>query len=285
MLCSKDKIMNIHEVHLVTFSPTHTSKQVGEAIVRGIGCSKVKNVDLTLCTIEKCEIPQDVLTIIAVPVYGGHVAPLALERMKEIHASGSPAVLAVVYGNRAYEKALIDLDAFASGLGFKVIAGATFVGEHSFSSEKYPISVGRPDADDLKFAELFGEKIRAKMVAAVDLEKLYGVDVTRIQRPHQSFFSLFRFLCKVIKLRKSGVPVPRAPKANVALCTHCGLCVKHCPTGAIQKEDECDTIAEKCIKCCACVKGCPQNARAYDTPFAALLADCFKKQKEDRIII
>ena len=34
-----------------------------------------------------------------------------------------------------------------------------------------------------------------------------------------------------------------------------------------------------------CVKGCPQKARTFDTPFAALLADCFKKQKENRIIL
>lgn len=277
--------MNIHEVCLVTFSPTHTSKQVGEAIVRGIGCTNVTNIDLTLFAAEKCEIPQDALTVITVPVYGGHVAPLALERMREIHTNGSPAVLVVVYGNRAYEKALSDLDAFASGLGFKVIAGATFVGEHSFSSEEYPISVGRPDADDLKFAVLFGEKIRIKIVAAADMEKLYGVDVTRIQRPRQPFFPLFRFLCKVVKMRRSGAPMPRTPKANAELCTHCGLCAKHCPTGAILKEDECSTVSEKCIKCCACVKRCPQNARTYDTPFAALLADYFKKQKEDRIII
>ena len=27
--------MNIYTVRLITFSPTHTSKQVGEAIVRG----------------------------------------------------------------------------------------------------------------------------------------------------------------------------------------------------------------------------------------------------------
>ena len=277
--------MDIYEVHLITFSPTRTSKQVGEAIVRGTGCSKMAVTDLTLQAPGKFEMPQNTLAVITVPVYGGHVAPLALERIKDIHANGSPAVVVVVYGNRAYEKALTDLDAFVSGLGFKVIAGATFVGEHSYSSEKYPVAVGRPDAEDLKFAELFGEKIRAKFAGAADMEKLYGVDVTRIQRPRQPFFPLFRFLRKVVKLRKSGVPLPRTPEADAERCTHCGYCVKHCPTGAILKGDECNTVAEKCIKCCACVKGCPQKARAYDTPFAALLADCFKRRKEDRIIV
>ena len=117
------------------------------------------------------------------------------------------------------------------------------------------------------------------------MENLYGVDVTRIQRPRQPFFPLLRFLRRVVKLRKSGVPMPRTPQVDAERCTHCGYCVKHCPAGAIIKGDECNTVAEKCIKCCACVKGCPQKARTYDTPFAVLLSDCFKKQKEDRIIL
>ena len=277
--------MNIYTVRLITFSPTHTSKQVGEAIVRGTGISDVARTDLTFHPAGKLEIPENTLTVITVPVYGGKVAPPALERMKDVHASGAPAVLVAVYGNRAYEKALVELDAFASDRGFKVIAGATFVGEHSYSTQQNPIAAGRPDADDLQFAETFGAKIRTKIEAAVDMDKLYAVDVNRIQRPRQAFFPLFRFLRKVVKLRKSGVPMPRIPAVDTELCDHCGYCVKHCPAGAIAKGDECSTDVEKCIRCCACVKGCPQKARTFDTPFAALLADCFKKQKENRIIL
>lgn len=277
--------MNIYAVRLITFSPTHTSKQVGEAIVRGTGLSEITQTDLTLHPTGEPEIPENTLTVIAVPVYGGRVAPLALERMKDLRTSGAPAVLAVVYGNRAYEKALAELDAFVSERGFKVIAGATFVGEHSYSTERNPIAAGRPDADDLQFAETFGAKIRAKIEAATGKDTLYAVDVRRIQRPRQPFLPLFRFLRKVVKLRKSGVPMPRVPETDAALCNHCGYCVLHCPAGAIEKGDECNTVAEKCIRCCACVKGCPQKARTFDTPFAALLSDCFKRQKENRIIL
>ena len=39
--------MNIYAFRLITFSPTHTSKQVGEAIVRGTGISDVARTDLT----------------------------------------------------------------------------------------------------------------------------------------------------------------------------------------------------------------------------------------------
>ena len=64
------------------------------------------------------------------------------------------------------------MDAFASDRGFKVIAGATFVGEHSYSTQQNPIAAGRPDADDLQFAETFGAKIRTKIEAAADMDKL-----------------------------------------------------------------------------------------------------------------
>lgn len=205
--------------------------------------------------------------------------------MKDLRADGTPVVIVVVYGNRAYEKALVELDAFVSGLGFKVIAGGTFVGEHSYSSDRYPIAAGRPDDEDLKFAEEFGAKVRIKLSNAADAEHLYGVDVQKIQRPKQPFLPLLRFLRRVIKLRKNGVPMPRTPQVDENLCTHCGLCVKRCPAGAIVKGEECVTNAEKCIRCCACVKGCPQKARTFDTPFAALLHDCFQRPKENRIIL
>ena len=282
---NKRLVMTITEINLITFSPTCTSKQIGEAIVRGTGITGVNFVDLTLQTTEQKEFGSDALAVITVPVYGGHVAPLALERMKDLRADGTPVVIVVVYGNRAYEKALTELDAFVSGLGFKVIAGGTFVGEHSYSSDRYPIAAGRPDDDDLKFAEEFGANVRTKLENAADAEHLYGVDVQKIQRPKQPFLPLLRFLRRVIKLRKNGVPMPRTPQVDENLCTHCGLCVKRCPAGAIVKGEECVTNAEKCIRCCACVKGCPQKARTFDTPFAALLHDCFQRPKENRIIL
>ncbi|MDD3038189.1 4Fe-4S dicluster domain-containing protein [Bacteroides sp.] len=278
--------MTVNEAHLIYFSPTHTSKQVGEAIVCGTGIKNVIPVDLTLQMAEKTVIPASSLAIIVVPVYGGHVAPLAMERLENICGLDTPTVLVVVYGNRAYEKALIELDTFAIPHGFKIIAGATFIGEHSYSTDKNPIAQGRPDDMDLNLANEFGSKIMEKIQAAISPDKLYQVDIRAIRRPAQPFFALLRFLWKVIKLRKSDTPLPRTPWVEEeSLCTHCGLCVTRCPAGAIIKGDELHTDADKCIKCCACVKCCNKNARVYDTPFAALLADCFKKQKLPQTIL
>lgn len=278
--------MTVNEAYLIYFSPTYTSKQVAEAIVHGTGIKNVIPVDITLQAAGEITIPASALAVIVVPVYGGHVAPLAMERLQNIRGLDTPAVLAVVYGNRAYEKALMELDAFALPHGMKVIAGATFIGEHSFSTDEHPVAAGRPDDGDLAFAKEFGAKIMEKIQAAAGADTLYPVDVRAIKRPSQPFFSLFRFLRKVVKLRKSGVPVPRAPWVkDENLCTHCGVCAAHCPTGAITKGNELAVDETKCIKCCACVKVCSRKAKVYDTPFAALLSDCFKKQKQPQTIL
>ena len=156
LCCIKENSMTVNEARLIYFSPTHTSKQVAEAIVHGTGIKNVVPMNLTLQTVEETVIPTSALAVIVVPVYGGHVAPLAMERLENIRGLDTPTVLVVVYGNRAYEKALMELDAFAIPHGMKVIAGATFIGEHSYSTDKCPIADGRPNESDLNYAEDFG---------------------------------------------------------------------------------------------------------------------------------
>jgi ferredoxin len=44
-------------------------------------------------------------------------------------------------------------------------------------------------------------------------------------------------------------------------CTHCGLCITHCPTGALYIADEVTREVAfnetKCIECLACIRVCP----------------------------
>lgn len=276
--------MEFSKAYLVYFSPTSTSKRVATAIVHGTGLD-VSEINLTYDTPDNLFIPSDALTIVAVPVYGGKVAPLAMERLRKVKSEGSPAVLAVVYGNRAYEKALMELDMYAVKNGFNVIAGATFIGEHSYSTGAYPISEGRPNADDLAFATDFGKQIIAKIKEAEEPDSLKLIDVRSIQKPKQPFIPLFQFMRQIIKLRRSGVPLPKTPLTDADACIHCGICVKVCPNSAIKLGNEQETYAEKCIKCCACVKKCPQNARDMNTPMASLLSTYFRKQKAPQTLV
>ena len=188
--------MTANEVHLIYFSPTHTSKQVGEAIVRGTGITNVINTNLTQQATQDLVIAESALAIIVVPVYGGRVAPLAMDRLASVRGSNTPAVIVVVYGNRAYEKSLMELDYWAIQQGFKVIAGATFIGEHSYSTEKYPVAAGRPDERDLAVAADFGKQISDKIASATEPEKLYAVDVRKIRVRVSLFSHCFRFCGK-----------------------------------------------------------------------------------------
>ena len=277
--------MKLDKVHLVFFSPTRTSRKIGEAIVRGTGLKCIEMSDLTGKPAIGQEFGADTLVVVACPVYGGHIPPLALSRMEGLHASGTPAVAVVVYGNRAYEHALQELDSLLAAKSFRVIAAGTFIGEHSYSTERHPIAAGRPDAKDLEEAALLGRRVMEKLRKAGGADMAGRVDVSRIRKPRQPFFHLLRFIYKVTRMRKSGQPMPSTPAVDADLCTHCGHCAAVCPNEAIAKGDECHTRADRCIRCCACVKGCPQKARSFDTPFAGLLSENFRYRKANQVIL
>lgn len=52
-LLHKENSMTVNEAHLIYFSPTHTSKQVAEAIVHGTGIKNILPVNVTLQTTGK----------------------------------------------------------------------------------------------------------------------------------------------------------------------------------------------------------------------------------------
>ena len=79
------------------------------------------------------EIPDDELTVVAVPVYGGRVLKLLWNACVRFMPHHAPVVPVVVYGNRDYEDALLELTDALTEAGFVPVAASAFVGEHSFS--------------------------------------------------------------------------------------------------------------------------------------------------------
>ena len=61
----KENSMTVNEAHLIYFSPTHTSKQVAEAIVHGTGIKNILPVNVTLQTTGEAVIPASALAIIS----------------------------------------------------------------------------------------------------------------------------------------------------------------------------------------------------------------------------
>lgn len=267
---------------LITFSPTGTSRKIGESVLQGLA-GENEIIDLTHETAVSKTIPEDVFCVFSVPVYGGHPAPLAMKRLEGIRSDGAMCAVVVTYGNRHYGDALAELGRYARRAGFKVGGGAAFVGEHSYCTEEYPIAKGRPDKNDLSQAKDFGRKLRQKADSQdgskteTDLESMQGL--------HTSLLSRWRFIAGVLKIRRAKGDIARCPIVDEAKCNHCGRCVGLCPASAIAPQDECHTDSGKCIRCCACVKGCPQDARTYPSPFAPLLWRNFKHARPNRTVL
>ena len=275
---------HISKTTAVYFSPTRSSKQVALAIA-GHLCDGQSNVcDLTYLPVSPRSFDADECVVVAVPVYGGHVPATAKERLCQLQGNGTPAVAIVTYGNRDYEQALTDLADILRGQGFRVIAAATFIGEHSYCTDKYPIGKGRPDQNDLDCAAHFGDAVRRKMQEG-DLNE---VDVTAIPRPTTSPDDTRAFVEGIQQMKQkaaqqaaTGQTAPAVPVTDASLCTLCGSCVRLCPTDAIRIDGgQLLTDPAHCIKCCACVKGCPSHARTFTTHFAPLLAAIFTTRKE-----
>ena len=278
------ELMNPTAVYTVVFSPTGTSRKIAAAVAQGAarhgGSSNAAagadagtnaaagsaakaftTIDLTHAAGKSVTLPADAAAVFAVPVYGGRVAPAALERLREIRGEGTPAVVLAVYGNRA----------------FVPVAAGAFVGEHSYSTPGTPIAEGRPDAQDLAEATAFGARIGQKLAQG----ETRPIDAAKLREPHTPLLSKLRFIRFVLgyRRRQKRNPVALLPAGDATRCTQCGRCVALCPTQAIARGDELHTDPARCIRCCACVKGCAFGARTFETPFAAVLSRNFARRK------
>jgi len=265
--------MEIKKVKLIYFSATGTTQKVLESIAKGIDIEDVEHINLTLPKgMQQTISPfSNELVIIGAPVYGGRLPVDAINRFKRLKASNTLAVLIVVYGNREFEDALLELKNLAVELGFNPVAGGAFIGEHSFATKDVPIANGRPDSNDLQIAKKFGEKIKDKVKALQSPEVL------------KDFYISGRFPYAAGGARSMAV----APVTKEDACTICGECAKVCPTEAISINGSVATKIELCIRCCACIKNCPEGARGWEDSMminiANWLSQFFNYPKEPRL--
>lgn len=258
--------MQLDTVHLIYFSPTHTSRTVGRAIAEGTGFSQIIETDLTYNMPLDPVVVEQALCVVVVPVYGGRVAETAMQRLGRVSGRECPVVPVVVYGNRDYEDALIELIDWTVEHGFVPVAGAAFVGEHSFSRPDRPVAANRPDANDIQKAIRLGNEVAERLDTVGTPGRLPEIRV-KGNRPY----------------KVKGNKTPQAPVVVEELCTQCGFCAEICPVEAITVGHEVVSDAECCIKCCACVKECPQHARIFDTPFTDFLFQNFSARREPEL--
>lgn len=236
----------------VVFSPTGGTMRVAQAVTKGWN-KEVTTVDLTDTAQDFSQYvfqPDDLL-LIAIPSYGGRVPALAVDRMAKIHGNDARCVLVCVYGNRAYEDTLVEMQDIAQSCGLRPIAAIAAVAEHSILHQ---YATGRPDADDLPVLQSYSSKI---------LQKFQSGDHSALSLPGN----------RPYKKAGGGGMVPHATSA----CVNCGLCAKQCPAQAISREDIRKTDGKACISCMRCVVQCPHSARKINGALAAAAAMALKK--------
>ena len=236
--------MNVVEI---VFSPTGGTEKVAHMLGGHWSESTIK-IDLSDAKTDftQCSIDQEDQVLIAMPSFGGRAPAVAIERLKKITGNGAKCTLVCVYGNRAYEDTLVEMEDAAKESGFQVVAAVAAVAEHSIMHQ---YAAGRPDASDKKQLEQFAERIAGKTKAAVSIPG---------NRPYK-------------KAGGAGL-VPKAGKR----CTKCGLCAERCPVQAIDPASF-RADAKKCIACMRCVKQCPEKARTVNGAMVSIAAMVIKK--------
>lgn len=217
---------------LMYFSPTGGTRHVAEVFKECLGehC-KGDPWDLT-SFFWGGELSADDIAVFFFPVYGGRIPAPLYGRVAQITGNHTKAVLIAVYGNRAVDDALLEMDDLVSQHGFYVVAAGEVIAPHSLCPE---VGAGRPDESDKALISDFVEKLLSAE----------GDRPIRVpgNRPYREY---------------SGVNLhPTSGRA----CSLCMVCKEECPAGAIPAGDPGSVDKKKCISCMRCVHVCTAQVR------------------------
>ncbi|MCD8036386.1 MAG: EFR1 family ferrodoxin [Clostridiales bacterium] len=238
------------------FSGTGTTKKmvtyIAKELANKIG-AEYTPFDFTLpaARAEAKVYEEDDIVVLGTPVIAGRVPNLLLKYLDTVAGNGAYGIPVVLYGNRNFDDALIELRNIMEKDGFHTIAGGAFVGEHSFSTT---LGKGRPDDEDMTVAAELVCRIVEKIESGNINEDPIAVKGENPIRPYYT----------PRDRNGNGIDIRKVkPKTDESKCVKCGFCAKNCPLGSINPEDV-TQITGVCMKCCKCIKLCPKGAKYID---------------------
>lgn len=268
------------KVNAMYFSPTSTSKKIVEEIrdrlLEKKDIVKGLTIDFTLAKERELEVvfKEDDLLIIGLPVYAGRVPNVLVNYLNTIKGLNTKAIPIVLYGNRDYDDALIELNDILIKNGFIVIGAASFIGEHSFSKT---LAKGRPDNADLSIARNFADNVYKN----IGEDKIQRDLKIKGNRPYRKHYMPKDKDDKSVDIRKVE------PKTRDT-CIDCKICAEVCPMASIDYVDV-SKLNGICIKCGACIKKCPTDSKYFDDTdylrHKKELEDEFKIRKEPEMFL
>lgn len=244
----------------IYFSATDTTLRYVDSFAKALG----HPIDISINLADNLSndmpaINPDDLLVAAAPVYGGRLPVQVSSRFKQLSGNGAKAVAIVVYGNRDYDDALLELTDILSETGFETVGAGAFIGQHSIFPK---VAASRPDKEDIDILNRFAAECRRAIECGAK-----GSLQIKGNRPYK---------------KVAGVPLHPAGKPD--RCNRCGKCVGKCPVSAIHPDEPYKTDPTLCISCGRCIHVCPKHTRKYSglkySLIGAIFTAAFSKRKE-----
>lgn len=246
------------KINLVYFSPGGTTKEVAEIFASNL-VAEINHIDLLKNRLdnEMC-FTQDEVLVAVMPVFAGRIPSVFPDMLKKLKGNKTPAIVIVVYGNREFDDAMLELSDSLKKNDFNIIGAAAFIARHSIFPE---VAKDRPDNNDIKIINEFAQKCIHK-ISNNDINEPLNISGNK---PYK---------------KVSSMPITPATKKKT--CTNCGICANICPVNAIDKDKPTQTDATKCITCMACVYHCPTKSRTLNSIVYKIAKGKFEKNYSAR---
>ncbi|MBQ9292039.1 MAG: 4Fe-4S binding protein [Campylobacter sp.] len=248
--------MTKKKLHLVYFSPSGSTEKIVKMVgneISNLDEFEVKKINLLHSANRKkiYNFTKDDLVVFGC-MTAGKLFTLSDEMFACLKADKTPFIGLVTYGNAYYGIAIKEMNERAINSGFSVISLGAFISKYSMLEG---LAENRPDESDKKIIKEFAKQ---------SYEKLLRGDFA-LHDELKTGWGDWQMGKEVVAYREEHPEVPYTlppeykAKKITDDCIKCKICVKNCPTDAIDIENKLFDL-DKCISCYSCVNRCPQKA-------------------------